>query len=158
MAAAGEENSRFIRPITHFQGLFQPKVTQTLTPADPLDRASIWTSHQHKQYKRKKERKRPNPKRFEQIYRTKGLTSADRSNKATLLLTVPRSHSSRLQRIHPRTCFQYKRSTFTKPFRSTKGRSNVVLEPKLYFNATKQCAGQYIIVFKHGFWLRGVQP
>ena len=32
----------------------------------------------------------------------KGLTSADRSNKATLPLTVPRSHSSRLQRIHPR--------------------------------------------------------
>src|SRR6266853_2963127 len=32
----------------------------------------------------------------------KGLTSADRNNKATLLLTVPRSHSSRLQRIHPR--------------------------------------------------------
>lgn len=35
----------------------------------------------------------------------KGLTSADRSNKATLLLTVPRSHSSRLQRIHPRPYF-----------------------------------------------------
>ena len=33
----------------------------------------------------------------------KGLTSADRSNKATLLLTVPRPDSSRLQRIHPRT-------------------------------------------------------
>ena len=33
----------------------------------------------------------------------KGLTSADRSNKATLPFTVPRSHSSRLQRIHPRT-------------------------------------------------------
>jgi hypothetical protein len=32
----------------------------------------------------------------------KGLTSADRSNKATLPLTVPRSHSSRLQRIYPR--------------------------------------------------------
>jgi hypothetical protein len=32
----------------------------------------------------------------------KGLTSADRSNKATLPLTVPRSHSSRLQRIQPR--------------------------------------------------------
>ena len=38
-----------------------------------------------------------------QICRTKGLTSADRSNKATLLLTVPRPDSSRLQRIHPRT-------------------------------------------------------
>ena len=38
-----------------------------------------------------------------QICRTEGLTSADRSNKATLLLTVPRPDSSRLQRIHPRT-------------------------------------------------------
>jgi hypothetical protein len=38
---------------------------------------------------------------IEQIFRTKGLTSADRSNKATLPLTVPRSHSSRLQRIQP---------------------------------------------------------
>jgi hypothetical protein len=38
-----------------------------------------------------------------QICRTKGLTSADRSNKATLLLTVPRPDSSRLQRIHPHT-------------------------------------------------------
>jgi hypothetical protein len=84
----------------------------------------------------KGKRKRPNLERFEQIYRTKGLTSADRSNKATLLLTVPRSHSSRLQRIHPRTCFQYKTSTRIKPFRSTRGRLNVVLEPKLYFNAT----------------------
>src|SRR6202789_4689231 len=36
-----------------------------------------------------------------QICRTKGLTSADRSNKATLLLTVPCPDSSRLQRIHP---------------------------------------------------------
>ncbi len=29
---------------------------------------------------------------FEQIYRTMGLISADRSNKATLLLTIPRSN------------------------------------------------------------------
>ncbi len=42
------------------------------------------------------ERKRKKKKRerccsFEQIYRTMGLISADRSNKATLLLTIPRS-------------------------------------------------------------------
>jgi hypothetical protein len=43
------------------------------------------------------------PWKAKQICRTKGLTSADRSNKATLLLTVPRPDSSRLQRIHPRT-------------------------------------------------------
>ena len=43
------------------------------------------------------------PQKAKQICRTKGLTSADRSNKATLLLTVPRPDSSRLQRIHPRT-------------------------------------------------------
>ena len=40
---------------------------------------------------------------LKQICRTRGLTSADRSNKATLLLTVPRPDSSRLQRIHPHT-------------------------------------------------------
>src|SRR5260370_32030806 len=43
------------------------------------------------------------PEKVKQICRTKGLTSADRSNKATLLLTVPRPDSSRLQRIHPHT-------------------------------------------------------
>src|ERR1700760_598430 len=51
---------------------------------------------------RKKERD-VRPRKVKQICRTKGLTSADRSNKATLLLTVPRPDSSRLQRIHPRT-------------------------------------------------------
>ena len=51
---------------------------------------------------KKKKKRGPTSKRVEQIFRTKGLTSADRSDKATLPLTVPRSHSSRLQRIHPR--------------------------------------------------------
>ena len=50
-----------------------------------------------------KEKRDVRPWKAKQIYRTKGLTSADRSNKATLLLTVPRPDSSRLQRIHPRT-------------------------------------------------------
>ena len=57
-----------------------------------------------------REEKKFNSK-VEQIYRTKGLTSADRSNKATLLLTVPRSHSSRLQRIHPRPYEYYNTRT-----------------------------------------------
>ena len=38
-----------------------------------------------------KEKKRERCCSFEQIYRTMGLISADRSNKATLLLTIPRS-------------------------------------------------------------------
>jgi hypothetical protein len=50
-----------------------------------------------------KEKRDVRPCEAKQICRTKGLTSADRSNKATLLLTVPRPDSSRLQRIHPRT-------------------------------------------------------
>ena len=50
-----------------------------------------------------KEKRDVRPWKAKQICRTKGLTSADRSNKATLLLTVPRPDSSRLQRIHPRT-------------------------------------------------------
>ena len=41
--------------------------------------------------------------KVEQIYRTAGLTSADRSNKATLLLTVSHPDPSHLQSIHPRT-------------------------------------------------------
>ena len=52
--------------------------------------------------KRKKKRD-DRPYKVKQICRTKGLTSADRRNKATLMLTVPRPDSSRLQRIHPRT-------------------------------------------------------
>jgi hypothetical protein len=38
-----------------------------------------------------KEKKKERCCSFEQIYRTMGLISADRSNKATLLLTIPRS-------------------------------------------------------------------
>src|SRR6201996_6763028 len=57
---------------------------------------------------KEKERKFNN---VEQIFRTKGLTSADSSNKATLQLTVPRSHSSRLQRIHPRPYYDYNTRT-----------------------------------------------
>ncbi|OAQ22279.1 hypothetical protein K457DRAFT_1887526 [Linnemannia elongata AG-77] len=41
--------------------------------------------------KKKKRKKRERCCSFEQIYRTMGLISADRSNKATLLLTIPRS-------------------------------------------------------------------
>ena len=44
----------------------------------------------HKKKKKKKKRERRCCS-FEQIYRTMGLISADRSNKATLLLTIPRS-------------------------------------------------------------------
>ena len=51
----------------------------------------------------KRKKRDVQPWKAKQICRTKGLTSADRSNKATLLLTVPRPDSSRLQRIHPRT-------------------------------------------------------
>jgi hypothetical protein len=43
---------------------------------------------------KKKKKKKEEKERccsYEQIYRTMGLISADRSNKATLLLTIPRS-------------------------------------------------------------------
>ena len=46
----------------------------------------------------------------------KGLISEDRSNKATLPLTAPRAHSSRLQRIHPRPYLNFNASTNNKTF------------------------------------------
>ena len=66
----------------------------------PIAFKSNMTSPQDYTWSKKK--KRESSTQVEQIFRTKGLTSVDRSNKATLPLTVPRSHSSRLQRIHPR--------------------------------------------------------
>ena len=93
-----------------------------------------------------REEKKFNSK-VEQIYRTKGLTSADRSNKATLLLTVPRSHSSRLQRIHPRSYLKIvirKRTHQAFPL-SRPSLPDVVHEQKLYLNSINMC-GTYIVV------------
>src|ERR1700761_7131381 len=91
---------------------------------------------------KEKERKFNN---VEQIFRTKGLTSVDRSNKATLPLTVPRSHSSRLQRIHPRACNNYD---------SRPNRQGLSAQPaeaaqcgtraKLYLNTSLMC-GTYVV-------------
>src|ERR1700759_2561796 len=75
----------------------------------------------------------------------KGLTSADRSNKATLPLTVPRSHSSRLQRIHPRACNNYD----SRPNRQgLSARSAEAAQcgtrAKLYLNTSLMC-GTYVV-------------
>ena len=79
-----------------------PKVYNccSVRDAQVVEAATLDRIEEHN--KKIKERERSN--KVEQIYRTKGLASADRSNKATLPLTAPRSHSSRLQRIFPRTC------------------------------------------------------
>ena len=66
----------------------------------PIAFKSNMTSPQDYTWSKKK--KRESSTQVEQIFRTKGLTSVDRSNKATLPLTVPRPYLSRLQRIHPR--------------------------------------------------------
>jgi hypothetical protein len=52
----------------------------------PLRTRETW-----KKKKRKKKEEKERCCSYEQIYRTMGLISADRSNKATLLLTIPRS-------------------------------------------------------------------
>jgi hypothetical protein len=58
----------------------QVKVPEEVLYARPLNRP-----------RKAKKKKRERCCSFEQIYRTMGLISADRSNKATLLLTIPRS-------------------------------------------------------------------
>lgn len=95
--------------------------------------------------KKKKERE-VQPEKVKQICRTKGLTSADRSNKATLLLTVPRPDSSRLQRIHPRTYHDCNSRTnrldiSIKPAKPTQFGSRA----KLYSNTTNTCGTNIVV-------------
>src|ERR1700742_4416800 len=88
----------------------------------------------------------------------KGLTSADRSKKATLPLTVPRSHSSRLDRIHPLAC----NNCDSRPNR--RGLSAPPGEAALCGTRAEALSQHVFDVrdirrpFRHGFWLRGVQP
>jgi len=49
------------------------------------------TREKRKKKKKEKKEKKERCCSYEQIYRTMGLISADRSNKATLPLTIPRS-------------------------------------------------------------------
>ena len=58
--------------------------------ASCLDEWPLINTHTRKKKEKKEERERRCCS-FEQIYRTMGLISADRSNKTTLLLTIPRS-------------------------------------------------------------------
>ena len=76
----------------------------------------------------------------------KGLTSADRSNKATLLLTVPRPDSSRLQRIHPHTYHDYDSWTnrpdiSVRPIKPTWFGSRA----KLYWNTCNTCGTNIVV-------------
>ena len=63
----------------------------------------------------------------------------DRSNKATLPLTVPRSHSSRLQRIQPRAylmiTIREQTATAFPPWQPSP--PDLVHEQKLYFNSSQ---------------------
>src|ERR1700742_362382 len=87
-----------------------------------------------------------------------GLTSADRSNKATLPLTVPSSHSSRLQRIYPRSFND------CNP-RPKRGRLSATAPEGAQCGTRAEALSQHVFDvrdirrrFWHGFWLRGVQP
>ncbi|KAI0915206.1 hypothetical protein AcW1_003944, partial [Taiwanofungus camphoratus] len=75
-----------------------------------------------------------------------GLTSADRSNKATLLLTVPRSHSSRLQRIHPRPYDDCNSQANHSSISAQTARpTQFGSRAKLYFNTTYMCGTNIIV-------------
>jgi hypothetical protein len=96
--------------------------------------------------------------KVEQIFRSEGLTSADRSNKATLPLTVPRSHSSRLQRIYPRACNDYDSrpnppSLSARRAKATRCGTRAKALSQHFFDVRDVRRR-----FRHGFWLRGVQP
>lgn len=93
-----------------------------------------------------RQKKRVQPFSAEQICGTTGLTSADRSNKATLPLTVPRSHSSRLQRIHPRAyhdCDSWtnRPGVSTRPAKPTRFGSRATL----YSNACHMCGTRIVV-------------
>ena len=72
-------------------GLFKRLSAHTHNPATRTYVKMPLTKPPERKKKKKKRRKRERCCSFEQIYRTMGLISADRSNKATLLLTIPRS-------------------------------------------------------------------
>jgi hypothetical protein len=104
------------------------------------------SQHEKKKRKKKKREREVQPEKVKQICRTKGLTSADRSNKATLLLTVPRPDSSRLQRIHPRTYHDCNSRTnrldiSIKPAEPTQFGSRA----KLYSNTTNTCGTNIVV-------------
>ena len=71
----------------------------------------------------------------------------DRSNKATLPLTVPRSHSSRLQRIQPRAylmiTIREQTATAFPPWQPSP--PDLVHEQKLYFNSSQIVQEQIIV-------------
>ena len=68
----------------------------------------------------------------------------DRSNKATLPLTVPRSHSSRLQRIQPRPYLMITihEQTATAFPPSQPSPPHLVHEQTLYFNSSQSVQEQ----------------
>ena len=86
-------------------------------------------------------------------HRNRGRTSADRSTKATLMLTVPRSliKSSTKDLTWPSLEIVF---WHTYPFRGQRCRGGVLIHDYCYSGNSGQ--GGYHR-FQHGFWLRGVQ-
>ena len=82
--------------------------------------------------------------RSEDKSENKGLASVDRSNKATLLLTAPRSNSSRLQRIHPRAYFISIKSKLRRPFRQ-RNPAQIWFTAEAYFDTTNTCGTNIIV-------------
>ena len=62
-----------------------------ISPSTKYKQVNLWRPLRTQETRKKIKRKKERCCSYEQIYRTMGLISADRSNKATLLLTIPRS-------------------------------------------------------------------
>ena len=88
----------------------------------------------------------------------KGLTSADRSNKATLLLTVPSSIQVVCKRFTPAHIeIAIRRQTSSTFPQSWPNLPHMVHEHKALFQHIYYTQDQHCRLW-HGFWLRGVQP
>jgi hypothetical protein len=70
-------------------GFFRVTHSRSTSASNHNFHAPLNNARDKKKKKKKEEKERCCS--YEQIYRTMGLISADRSNKATLLLTIPRS-------------------------------------------------------------------
>ena len=93
-----------------------------------------------------------------QIRRTQGLISEDRSNEATLPLTIPRSVFKQSAKDLSKEIFlirfRFRRQTFSVLWLNP----DVTLdaEAPIFVRLTSLSVG--IVPFQPGFWLRGVQP
>ena len=89
--------------------------------------AESWTEKEREEEERgERERERGEEECEGTNRKNKGLISADRSNKATLLLTIPRSVLSRLQRIYLPSIWNCYRTGLEDRFRAPRKLSGMI--------------------------------